>query len=182
MTGHMKNLLDREEIQNRCRQRKTITASSLSPRVLERIPFLGHENILGTHKNTLEITTEEYISKRADCIIGVGAAKGCADLYVDTKQWLQNGNWVGLEIRCGPLSYSFVGKGASTLDLKDQNEIVLRKSDFASSRTLALRCSHAACDVPRRMINLLQDPNSSGELIIRSLPRKLDDEFVWDLP
>jgi uncharacterized protein len=178
----IKNLSDSEEIRIWRGQRETIAPSYLSSKELERITFHGHENILGTHKNTLEITKDECMSKRADCIIGVGAEKGCADLCSETKRWLWDGKWLGLEIRCAHVSFSFVGRGSSTLDLKDPNEIVFRKSDFTSSRTLALRCSHAACDIPRKMISFLQDPNTSAELIVRSLPGKLDDQIIWNLP
>jgi hypothetical protein len=149
---------------------------------LEKIRFHGHENILGTHKNTLEITKDDNITKRADCIVGVQATKGCADLNPETKQWLQEGHWIEAEVQCAKFSFSFIGKGKQSLDLEDPREIVLRKSDFTSPRTLAVGCSKSAQDMPREMIKALQIRETNGLLIIRSMPNKMDDEFFWNLP
>ena len=48
--------------------------------VIERIYAWGHENIMCTHRTTIEITRDKNMSKRGDCIIGVNASKACIDL------------------------------------------------------------------------------------------------------
>ncbi|HIP75502.1 MAG TPA: DUF371 domain-containing protein, partial [Thermococcus paralvinellae] len=42
----------------------------------EIIHCYGHENIKATHKSTLEITKEDFLTPRGDCIICIKADKG----------------------------------------------------------------------------------------------------------
>lgn len=39
------------------------------------VRFMGHRNITAKHRTTLEITKDEEITRKADCIIGVRADK-----------------------------------------------------------------------------------------------------------
>jgi len=44
--------------------------------------------------------------------------------------------------------------------------MVIRKSDFISDRTLAVRADAAARDLPRGMVRALKDPRTVGRLEI----------------
>jgi len=132
----------------------------------EKIQFRGHRNILGTHRNTLEITKDEEISKRADCIIGVKASKGCSDLDPRLMTHINSGSKLEFEITVQNLSFHFAGFGSPDLELSDPREIVFRKSDFLSPRTLAIGCDAAAVDIPREIIHLLSDPATMGTIQI----------------
>ena len=48
--------------------------------IIEEITAYGHENILGTHKTTLEITKEDSLTKRGDCVIAIAANKAISEL------------------------------------------------------------------------------------------------------
>jgi hypothetical protein len=48
--------------------------------VHEEIVFYGHPNVLGLHKRTIEITKDDYLTERGDCIIGINSNKSCNDL------------------------------------------------------------------------------------------------------
>src|ERR1700693_4553404 len=133
------------------------------------IEFRGHRNVLGTHKNTLEITMDQNISKRADCIVGVSASTGCSGLDPEIKEHIQSGGYLHVEISVRELSFSFTGKGASNLELLDPHEMVFRKSDFASPRTIAVSCDAASIDIPRELIQMLQIPENAGSLKITAL-------------
>ena len=63
-------------------------------------------------------------------------------------------------------SFSIHGKGSEKLTLKHPNDIVLRKSAFTCSRTIAIKCDKASDDIPREMIKKLQNPKTSGKLVI----------------
>ena len=63
-------------------------------------------------------------------------------------------------------SFSIRGKGSKKLTLKHTNDIVLRKSAFTCSRTIAINCDKASDDIPRTMIKKLQNPKTNGKLII----------------
>ncbi|KUO85763.1 MAG: hypothetical protein AT709_05205 [Caldivirga sp. MG_3] len=40
----------------------------------------GHVNVMATHRNTLEITRDDYVTKRGDCIVACCADKAALDL------------------------------------------------------------------------------------------------------
>ncbi len=112
---------------------------------------------------------DEEISKRADCIIGVRANKGCQQLEQNLKDHIRKSGWLRFELEVDGIQFEFIGKGESALDLSDPREIVLRKSDYISSRTAAVHCSIAARDVPRQIVRSLQNPDTVGKLRILKL-------------
>ena len=63
-------------------------------------------------------------------------------------------------------SFSIHGMGSEKLTLKHTSDIVLRKSAFTCSRTIAIKCDKASDDIPRTMVKKLQNPKTSGKLII----------------
>ena len=134
--------------------------------ILDEVEFHGHPNVLGEHKNTIEITKETSLSKRGDCIIGVRASKGCATLNRNLKNHIKSSKAMRFEISVEEQMYSFVGFGSTELELSDPHEIVLRKSYYSSPRTAAIRCNAAAVDIPRIMIAKLRDPGTTGLLRI----------------
>ncbi|MEM3095074.1 MAG: DUF371 domain-containing protein, partial [Nitrososphaera sp.] len=48
--------------------------------VQDEVIFYGHPNVQSLHGKTVEITKDEHLTLRGDCIIGVRASKACADL------------------------------------------------------------------------------------------------------
>ncbi|MGZ8932744.1 MAG: DUF371 domain-containing protein, partial [Halobacteriota archaeon] len=78
----------------------------------------GHRNILATHKTTLQITKEDHISKRADCIVAVSADKSLRDLARDIKTALStNAARIRLTIQAGNMSEVITGFGSAALSL-----------------------------------------------------------------
>ena len=131
------------------------------------IPFSGHNNILSLHKKTVEITKDSHLTINGDCIIGVNANFACIDLPEKFKKKVQNSNSdIIFTIRVEPYSFTIHGKGSEKLTLKHKNDIVLRKSAFVCSRTLAINCDMASDDIPRKMIKELQNQNTIGKMII----------------
>jgi len=66
----------------------------------------------------------------------------------------------------GNYSFNFTGKGNPSLRLTHTNDIVIRKSNFTCSRTLAVSSDKASDDVPRKMIDLLKNPKTKAKLLI----------------
>ena len=131
------------------------------------IPFSGHENILSLHKKTIEITKDSKLSVSGDCIVGTNSTIACIDLPEKFKKKIQNPDTViAFTIVADEHSFSIHGKGSDKLTLKHTNDIVLRKSAFTCSRTIAINCDKASDDIPRAMVKKLQDPKTSGKLII----------------
>ena len=131
------------------------------------IPFTGHENILSLHEKTIEITKDSELSLSGDCIIGTNSSLACMDLPEKFKKRIQNSDTaIVFTIVADEHSFSIHGKGSNKLTLKHTNDIVLRKSAFTCSRTIAINCDKASDDIPRIMVKKLQSPKTNGKLII----------------
>lgn len=50
------------------------------------IQFSGHKNIRSNHQKTIEITKDSHLTPSGDCIIGINATCGCADLPMSLKE------------------------------------------------------------------------------------------------
>ena len=131
------------------------------------VPFTGHKNILSLHKKTIEITKDSELTVSGDCIVGTNSGMACIDLPEKFKKSIQNPNTtIVFTIVSGEHSFSIHGKGSEKLTLKHANDIVLRKSAFTCSRTIAIKCDKASDDIPREMIKKLQNPKTTGKLVI----------------
>ncbi|MBT8242539.1 MAG: DUF371 domain-containing protein [Nitrosopumilus sp.] len=131
------------------------------------IEFSGHENIRSNHQKTIEITKESHLTPQGDCIVGVNANYGCADLPEDLKNKLKNPNSnVTFSINVDNQEFTVKGKGHPDLQLTHNDDIVLRKSNFICPRTLAVNCDKASDMLPRSMVMLLQNPKTIGKFTI----------------
>lgn len=136
-------------------------------RVTDVVEFRGHAMVRSTHPTTIEVTTEEYLTENGDCVIGVGASKGCAGLSDQVKCGIRRrGARVTLRIIVRDFSFEVRAQGDPRLALTDPHDMVVRRSDFVSERTLAVRASAAARGIPRDMVRLLKSPAVRGRLEI----------------
>ena len=127
------------------------------------IPFHGHENIRSLHPKTIEITTESHLTTNGDCIIGIGASCGCSDLPEKLKNLLQSSkSKVICTIKVRDLSFTIQGRGDERLTLTNPHDIVIRKSSFTCPRTMATNCDVASDAIPRKMVEVLQSPDTKG--------------------
>ena len=119
----------------------------------------GHPAIRSTHPRTLEITTEEHLTRGGDCIIAVNASKGLADLPRDIRKTLSTaGGMARITLLVGSHRFTVEGAGAMGLSHSHPTDIVVRKSGFVSDRTLMVKADKAAVDISRDMVQLLRDP------------------------
>ena len=131
------------------------------------IPFKGHKNILSLHKKTIEITKDSQLTVNGDCIVGVNSSLACVDLSENLKKKIRNPDTeIVFTILVDEYSFSVHGKGSEKLTLKHPNDIVLRKSAFTCSRTIAIKCDKASDDIPRKIVKKLQNPKTAGKLVI----------------
>ena len=130
--------------------------------------FSGHKNILSNHKKTIEITKDTKLTPRGDCIVGVGAEYACVDIPNNIKKRLQNPKHiVKLTISVGEHVFEITGYGHENITLTHTKDIVIRKSRFVCSRTLAVGCNKASDEMPREMIKHLQNPDVKGVFSIQ---------------
>lgn len=129
----------------------------------EEITFQGHINVLSLHSKTIEITKDPNLTKKGDCILGVSANKACNDLNSSLKDRLKkNSTFVKISIVVDPFVFELSGYGSNTLEVSHGHDIVLRKSNYVDSRTLAVSCDKSAFDIPRNLVSLLTNPETKG--------------------
>lgn len=131
--------------------------------IQDEVTFYGHPNIRSLHAKTIEITKDEHLSPRGDCIIGVKANKACADLDESFKHRLKsNLSVIKIEIMVGDESFIISGRGDERLSMLNSNDIVIRKTNFVCPRTMSVLCDKASSDVPRKLVRILQDQQTKG--------------------
>src|SRR5712664_2468718 len=119
----------------------------------------GHPAVLSTHPTTLELTKEDDLSKNGDCIVAVGSSVGLRDLPEPMKNALSSETCrARLTLKVDLHRFAIEGHGARGLMLSHPTDIVVRKSGFVSDRTLMVHANRAAVDLPRSLVELLQDP------------------------
>jgi hypothetical protein len=133
----------------------------------ETIIARGHENIRATHRTTFEITKESTLSKRGDCIIAVSANKALADLNPQFKENLRKEDAaITILIDAGGVAELVSASGSSQLILTHPTDIVVRKSEYVCSRTLAIRADKAACDLSRKLVEKLRNTTREVKITI----------------
>jgi len=119
----------------------------------------GHPAVLSTHATTLELTKEASLSRNGNCIVAVGSSAGLRDLPEAMKSALcSEACRARLTLMLGDHRFSIEGDGARGLTFSHPTDIVVRKSGFLSERTLMVHADRVAADLPRSLVELLQDP------------------------
>lgn len=129
----------------------------------------GHQNIKATHKTTLEITKERHVSSEGDCIIVVAADKALADLSSEFKESLRKSNTkLTMLIEAGETAERLTAYGCEKLPLLSSSDVVVRKSDYVCSRTLALHADKAAIDLCRELVEKLKNPKQKVKITLET--------------
>ena len=130
----------------------------------EIIHCQGHTLIRACHPTTFEVTRESHLSTAGDCIIGVAADKGAADLSASFKEVLRTPGAVLLtHLRCGPLSQVVHASGSPSLALDHPRDLVWRRSSFTCARTVAIGADTVAATIRRDLVAALQQ---GGDLTV----------------
>lgn len=146
-------------------------AAAETARVTEEIPFAGHPLVRAMHGRTMEITTDEHLTLRGDCIIGVGAAKGVAQLSPSLKRALRSdASRVRFTVLAPGGAFSFSARGSDHLSFESPTDVVIRMSDFVCGRTLAIHADASAREIPRELLRTLKSPGAAGLLRIEVYP------------
>jgi hypothetical protein len=135
--------------------------------MMEKIVAFGHELVQAKHKTTIEITKENFLTKRGDCIIAVKADKACFDLRDEFKMALKQEKKVKIVFEINGIKDEVIAFGSKELLLESKTSIVIRKSSFIDDRTIAIRANKSAADLDRRLVEELKNPNA--KLIVRMI-------------
>jgi len=148
--------------------------------IREVIYAYGHPQIKATHRTTFEVTKEDYVTERGDCIIGINADKSVKDLSDDFKNALRD-PFAALVILLRTSSNNkeiVLATGAKNLILTHPSSIVVRKSQYIDERTLAINSNKAAINIDRNIIRQLQ----KGEMLEITLVLITAQEYITNSP
>jgi hypothetical protein len=140
----------------------------MRPSVVREVIFgYGHENILATHKTTLEFTKDTHLSKKGDCIVTVAADRGLADLSAEFKENLRKPHAkLTLTIEASGVIEQVNAYGSPRLILTHSTDVVIRKSDYVCNRTMAVHADKAAQDLSRDLVEKLKNPKQKVKITL----------------
>jgi hypothetical protein len=120
----------------------------------------GHPNVIGEHKTTLEITTEEKLTSRGTCIIGVRTTQTLRDLDDEIKTLAKSTRTqIQLTMSVDNLVEKVTGRGSPELTYSDSISMVARTSSYECGRTVMVGADRVASDLDRRFVQKLSDPD-----------------------
>jgi hypothetical protein len=122
----------------------------------ETIRCRGHLLVLGTHPTTFEVTCEDHLTANGNCIIGIGADRGCAGLQLAFKKVLAHDDAVlTTRLACGDVVVEVRSRGSSQMMLNHPTDMVWRKSTFVCGRTIGVLSDAVALTLPRELMENL---------------------------
>ena len=131
-----------------------------------------HANVQALHHSTLEITCEERLTPRGDCIILVGSKHNVARLNEECKKGEK-------AILCVLLPLNSICVTGICNSIKDKCSIVIRTSNRADGRTLLTLANIAAKDIPR---NIIHEGRLWGHKVVVILMSTQKDHGVLERP
>ncbi len=133
-------------------------------KIVEVIHAFGHPNIRASHPTTIMITKERQVTQRGDCIVAVDADKSVADLSAEFKNALRQPNAkLTIELEVDGLKGEINAFGSPELTL---NDLVIRKSEFTSDRTLAVKADKSSGDLSKAVVEKLKNPKQQVTLTL----------------
>ena len=136
-------------------------------KIREVIFAQSHENILATHKTTLEFTKDQHLSKKGDCILAVAAGKAIPDFSAEFKKNLRKPHAkLTITIEADGVTEQVNAAGSPQLILTHLTDMVIRKSEYVCSRTLAVHADKAAQDLSRDLVEKLKKPKQKVKITL----------------
>ena len=133
---------------------------------MRRVVFhaYGHVNVKGNHRTTAELTSEDFLTTKGDCILGIRSDLTLDSLDDEIKTLARSKNTkITLRIAIGNLSDEITGHGSPGLTYEDSTSMVARTSNYECGRTLMIEADKAASDINRDLITKLQNPDAIVE-------------------
>ncbi len=129
-----------------------------------RFRAYGHENIIGLHKTTLEITREKALTRKGTCIVGVGSNLSLSELDTEVRNLAKRPTTtIRLVMAVAGLSEEIVGRGSAGLTYSDNTSMVARRSSYECGRTLMVQADKAASDLSRVFVEATKKPGAQIE-------------------
>ena len=120
----------------------------------------GHQNVIGEHRTTIEITSESHLTKMGTCILGVDANLTLHAFDSSIKKMAASARTqIVLRMTADGIQEEVIGTGSRGLTYENAVGMVIRTSPFECDRTLMVSANKAASDLSREFIHRLTDPD-----------------------
>ncbi|MFP3143877.1 MAG: DUF371 domain-containing protein [Caldisphaera sp.] len=116
----------------------------------------GHENVRATHKSTIEITKDNFLTTRGDCIIGIKSEVSAKDFPEWLAKDIKNNNKILVVFCTNNHCDSLIGYGDKSIMLSHENKIIFRKSNYIEPATVLIKSNKAAIDLNRKLVDDLR--------------------------
>lgn len=124
----------------------------------ETVRAIGHENVTGTHESTLELTSDDWLTKAGDCIIAVESDRAPSDFDREYVSACRDGDaTITVHISAAGLEQTITGRGHPDLTFENDRSMVLRTSDYVDDRTVMIEANTAACGLDRDLIGAIAE-------------------------
>ena len=136
-------------------------------KIVEKLEAWGHSNILAQNKTTFEITKEQHLSTKGDCIVGIRASKGAYELSDGFKSLARKEKArITVIFQVDEHREVAIGRGSSQLTFTHPTDLVARKSRYTCGRTLMIETDKAAADLSRLLIDDLKKEQQTLEVTL----------------
>jgi len=116
---------------------------------------------------TFEITKDAHLTKRGDCIIAVSADKAGNELSREFRDALRSdSSRLTITIEADSEKEIVHASGHPQLTLTHTTDLVVRKSDYVSNRTLATHADKVAKDFSRALVKKMQNPEQTIKITL----------------
>ena len=128
----------------------------------------GHSNIRAKHRTTLEFTKDTEVSVEGDCIVGVRADFELSKIMEFIKT--SRNKKIAIIIQTISKNRRIQDKIIAEInpDFSSDKELVIRKTDFISERTFAIKSNKAAFELNRDLAEFLKEEKNKIKVIIKA--------------
>lgn len=125
--------------------------------ITDKVQAWGHINIRATHRSTIEVTRDDYLTPRGDCIVGIKADKGLVDINPELRDIIRRDySLVIVVLMVDEYIDLVIGMGSSRLTLGSRSKMIIRRSTHIDDSTLMIKANKAAIDLDRKLIDRLK--------------------------
>ncbi len=142
---------------------------------MRQVSFIayGHRNVVAEHKTTLELTSQDFLTRQGTCIIGVRTGLTLKTLDNGIKELVRSADTeIRLRLTADGLTDEVVGHGSPGLTYEDSMSMVARTSDFECGRTIMVGADKAASDIRRDLVEKLRQPQNQLQCELMFISRQ----------
>ena len=122
----------------------------------------GHHNILAKHKTTLEFTKDSELTLKGDCIVGVEADFELNEL----KSLIKKTDNKKITITISASKIKETVNAELNPNFNSNHELVIRKTDFVSERTFAVKADKSSFELSRELVKEMKNSETRVSVAI----------------